>query len=109
MVILARRMSMWRRISGRTPWPIEPKPTITRLPGKATCFIRGLLVRAGVGPGFIARARCPAEHAGAAGTVAGGDRLGSEAGRLEHRGVAHLDQAGPVEAVERGAQGGAIG
>src|SRR5690554_4576634 len=38
MVICDRLMSIWRRISGSTPWPIEPKPIITMRPLKPAGF-----------------------------------------------------------------------
>src|SRR5215213_3988871 len=76
-------MSMWRRISGSTPWPMLPQPSITRRPRKETCFIKGY-----------------------------SQRSGRERGRafgVDHRPVAHLDDARPVEAVEGGAEAGAVG
>jgi hypothetical protein len=36
IVIWSGLMPTWRRISGRTPWPMLPKPTNTRRPGKTT-------------------------------------------------------------------------
>ena len=38
MVICVGAMSMWRRISGSTPWPMLPKPTMTMRPENVTCF-----------------------------------------------------------------------
>jgi hypothetical protein len=34
IVMRLGRMPMWRRISGSTPWPMLPKPTMTMRPGK---------------------------------------------------------------------------
>jgi hypothetical protein len=39
MVIWDGLMPIWRRISGSTPWPIEPKPIMTRRPLNETCLV----------------------------------------------------------------------
>ena len=43
-VICSGLMSMWRKISGSTPWPIEPKPIITMRPPNATCFLKAFFL-----------------------------------------------------------------
>src|ERR1044071_2571623 len=61
-VICEGLMATWRRISGITPWPIEPKPIITMRPPNATsCFdLRGAAIeisRYGNGRGTLKRRR----------------------------------------------------
>ena len=41
----SRGMSIWRRISGRTPWPMLPKPSMTRRPAESDMFHRCGLLR----------------------------------------------------------------
>src|SRR5215213_9624681 len=40
MVIWLGLIAIWRKISGSTPWPIEPKPTITMRPVNGTYFLK---------------------------------------------------------------------
>jgi hypothetical protein len=41
MVIWLGLMPIWRKISGSTPWPIEPKPIMTMRPLNETyCLVR---------------------------------------------------------------------
>src|SRR5690242_15514350 len=104
MVIFSRGMSMWRRIRGRTPWPMLPKPTMTRRPLNLTCFIfsspssqaRGFAAGPPVPRNRWLQSRCSVED-------------GLHARRRQHWTVAHLDEAGAVEAVERRTQAGAVG
>ena len=39
MVMRSRGMAIWRRISGSTPWPMLPKPSMTRRPEKVAWII----------------------------------------------------------------------
>ena len=43
MLIRSFGMSICRRMSGRTPWPMLPKPSMTSRPENETCFIAGFL------------------------------------------------------------------
>src|SRR5437868_7330710 len=55
MVIWAGLMPIWRRISGSTPWPIEPKPIMTMRPLKSRYLLPATFfaIPAPLSPGLV--------------------------------------------------------
>src|SRR4051812_18496695 len=104
---LERSKPMWRSSSGRTPRPIEPKPSITIGPANSACIMCPSVGRASAFISITPRQEGVRDKRVSGGARRGGvgvDKAGHEGGKVRFRLTPSAGADQPARAVKRAAR-----